>query len=47
MSDDGVMRLCTRETCEVHPAFVLLKKREEGETERGEQRGELSILVSI
>lgn len=46
MSNDEVTRPRTRKTCDVPPTFVLLKEREEGERERGEQRGELSILVS-
>lgn len=47
MSNDEVTRLRTRKTCEVPPAFVLLKERERKEKERRGQRGELSILVSI
>lgn len=39
MSNDEVMRLCTRKTCEVHPAFVLVK-RERKEREREENREE-------
>ncbi|TDH10832.1 hypothetical protein EPR50_G00079210 [Perca flavescens] len=48
MSNDRVTRPRTRKTCEIPPAFVLLRKRgrreRERERERGEQRGELSIL---
>lgn len=40
------MRPHTRKTCCVPPAFILLKEREKGERESGEQRGELSKLVS-
>lgn len=47
MSNDEVTRLRTRKTCKVPPAFVLLKERARGRRERGKQRGELSILVSI
>lgn len=46
MSNDEVTRPHTRKTCDVPPAFVLLKEIEEGERERKEQREELSILVS-
>lgn len=38
------MRPHTRKTCCVPPAFILLKEREKGERESGEQRGELSKL---
>lgn len=40
MSNDEVTRLRTRKACEVPPAFVLLKEREEGESERERERGE-------
>lgn len=39
MSNDEVTRPRTRKTCEVPPAFVLLKEREEGER-RTESRAE-------
>lgn len=45
MSNEDVTRLCTRKTCEVPPAFDLLKERQEKKREGGRvQRGELSIL---
>ncbi|KAG7226945.1 hypothetical protein INR49_022240 [Caranx melampygus] len=38
MSTDEVTRPRTRKTCEVPPAFVLLKEREEGERGGGTER---------
>lgn len=35
MSNDEVTRPRTRKTCDVPPAFVLLKEIEEGEREKG------------